>query len=364
MAGTAEALVLERPRKLLKQTLQLPIIGENDALLRVEACGLCGTDHEQFFGVLPSPCPVIPGHETVGILEQVGPQAQERWGVKSGDRVAVEVFQSCGRCKKCQSGDYRKCEKHGISDMYGFVSARTPPGLWGGYSTHQYLSPDSLLLPIKKSLDARVATLFNPLGAGIQWAVKVPQTNKGDVVVILGPGIRGLSCAAAAKLAGAAFVLVTGVGPQDTRRLELATRFGADLAVDIKKESPASALAREVGQLADIVVDVTARAPAALAQAIQLVRPGGVVVLAGTRGSGDTPGFWPDLIIFKEVRIFGVLGVDTDSYRRALGILEAGHFPFANLPRVTAGFDEMENLLNIMAGKTDALQPVHGVFVP
>src|SRR5690349_7494367 len=95
MARTARALVLEQPRQLVARSMPLPAIGEDDALLRVEACGLCGTDHEQYTGLLPGPGAFIPGHETVGVLEQVGAAAAERWGVREGARVAVEVFQSC-----------------------------------------------------------------------------------------------------------------------------------------------------------------------------------------------------------------------------------------------------------------------------
>lgn len=340
------------------------MIGDRDGILKVEACGLCGTDHEQFLGVLPSRCPLIPGHETVGIIEEIGPEAGDRLQVKPGDRVAVEVFQSCGKCKNCVVGDYRKCREHGIGDMYGFISASKAPSLWGGYAQQQYISSDSPLLPVDKNMDAAVATLFNPLGAGIQWAVKTPELRTGDVVAILGPGIRGLSCAAAAKSAGAGFVMITGVGPNDDERLSLAPRFGVDLAVDVNEENPIAALKQAVGQLADIAIDVTARAPSAFAQSIQMARPGGTVVITGTRGSGGTPGFWPDMIVFKEIRILGVLGVETSAYREALALLSSNTYPFDELPRRTAGFDELEGLIHVMSGQTDTHPPVHGVFVP
>src|SRR6185295_11968246 len=95
----------------------------------------------------------VPGHETVGVLEQIGPGAAKRWGVARGDRVAIEVFQSCRTCAACTAGEYRRCPRHGLRDMYGFVDVHRPPGLWGGYATHHYLGPDSLVLPVPESLD-------------------------------------------------------------------------------------------------------------------------------------------------------------------------------------------------------------------
>jgi alcohol dehydrogenase len=111
-------------------------------------------------------------------------------------------------------------------------------------------------------------------------------------------------------------------------------------------------------------VDVTAKAPAAFAQAIALARVGGTVVVAGTRGTGETPGFSPDAIVYKELRILGALGVDVTAYRRALDLLESNKYPFAEVNRRTVGFDTLPNLLATMAGETDEAPPVHGVFVP
>ena len=92
---TAAGLVLTAPRRFELRRFELPDVGEDHGLLRVEACGLCGTDHEQYTGHIPSRHAFIPGHEVVGIVEQVGARAAERWGVEVGQRVAVEVFQSC-----------------------------------------------------------------------------------------------------------------------------------------------------------------------------------------------------------------------------------------------------------------------------
>ena len=282
-----------------------------------------------------------------------------------GDRVAVEVFQSCRDCKACVDGEYRRCERHGLADMYGFISVDRAPGLWGGYAEYQYLALDSMVLPVPAALDPVVATAFNPLGAGIRWGATIPSTGPGDVVAVLGPGIRGLCAAAAAKDAGAEFVMMTGLGARDAARLALAPRFGADLVVDVGVDDPVAALRDATGGLADVVVDVTAKAPAAFAQAIELARPAGTVVVAGTRGWGTgAPGFVPDMVVLKELRIVGALGVDATAYRAALDLLASGRYPFADLPRRDVGLEAAEDLLASMAGERGDVPPVHGVVAP
>jgi alcohol dehydrogenase len=124
-----------------------------------------------------------------------------------------------------------------------------------------------------------------------------------------------------------------------------------------------AALRQAAGSLADIVVDVTAKAPAALGQAVSLARAGGTIVLAGTRGSADTPGFDPDLVVYKELRLLGALGVDAVAYRAALDLLAARKYPFEEMPRRVVGLDDADALIRAMAGESDA-PPVHGVIAP
>jgi alcohol dehydrogenase len=357
-------LVLEEPRKLVARELALPEIGDDDALLRVDACGLCGTDHEQYTGHLPTGYAFVPGHETVGVIEHIGKAASRSWGVAVGDRVAVEVFQSCRACAACRAGAYQRCERHGLADMYGYIPVDTQPGLWGGYAQYQYLGPDAIVHRVPDGLDPVVATLFNPLGAGVRWGVAVPGTKPGDVVAVLGPGVRGLSVVAAARDAGAGFVMVTGRGERDAERLAVARDFGADLTIDSADADPVRALRKATGGLADVVVDVTAKAPEAFTQSVALARAAGTVVVAGTRGGPAPPDFWPDHIVYKELRIIGALGVDSDAYRAALAMLGTRRYPFADLPRRVATLDDAEDLIQSLAGERDAPPPVHGVIAP
>jgi alcohol dehydrogenase len=360
----ARALVLTAPRTLVEVERPIPRIGHDDALLRVEACGLCGTDHELYTGRLAwAEYGFVPGHETVGVIERIGADASERWGVAEGDRVAVETFQSCRQCGRCRAGDYRKCERHGLADMYGFLPVERAPGLWGGYATHHYLAPDSMVLPIPSTVDPVVATFFNPLGGGFRWTLQVGELRAGEAVAVLGPGPRGLSAVIAAREAGAGFIMAAGFGPRDADRLEIARRLGADLVVDVAVDDPVMQFEEAAGGLADLVVDVTADAPVALMQAMRVARVGGRIVVAGVRGPGAVPDFQPDLILTKELKIQGTMGVDVSAYRMALEVLAGDRYRIADLPRQVAGLDGAGVLLTLMAGE-NGVPPVHAVLQP
>jgi alcohol dehydrogenase len=365
VSGDAKAMVLVAPRELEAQRFPLPEIGPLAGLLQVEACGLCGTDHELYTGHMRIRGPIIPGHETVGVIAALGPGAGERWGVEVGDRVALEAWLSCRECEPCRAGIYRRCVRNGVRSLYGLTPTSVEPALRGGYAEFHYLAPDSLLLPVPSSLGAVDATLFNPVGAGLRWGADLPRTGPDDVVAVLGPGIRGLAAVAAAREAGARRVLVTGRGERDRPRLEAARDFGADEVVDVATGDPVKAIrALSGGEGATVVVDVTANAPAALGQAVDMAAPGARIVFAGVRNSTDTPGFRPDNILYKELTIIGALGVDAPVYRRALDLLATDKFPFRDVDRRVVPLNDAGALLATMAGESREVPPVHAVIAP
>ncbi len=100
------AAVLVKPKTIEAREFERPAIERDDALLRIEACGICGSDYEQYEGAQPqhedyTPYPVIPGHEPLGVIEEIGAGARTRWGVAEGDRVAVRSGYGCGHCEAC-----------------------------------------------------------------------------------------------------------------------------------------------------------------------------------------------------------------------------------------------------------------------
>lgn len=359
----ARAMVLHGPRDLRASAFPLPAVGDDDAVLRVEACGICGSDYEQYAGALPSRYPVIPGHEPVGTIEAIGPAAARRWGVRTGDRVAVESMLPCGHCADCVQGNYRLCGQRGGVSVYGFKPTDDAPALWGGYATHMYLDPHALVHRMAPQVAPEIAVMFNPLGAGFRWAVDMPRLRPGETIVILGPGQRGLACAIAAREAGAGTIIITGLR-RDDEKLALAREFGAHEAIDVERENAVKRV-REItdNRMADVVVDVTSYAVDAVTQAIDLARRGGRVVLAGTKGGRAVPEFVSDRIVTKELTVMGALGVDWAAYEHAIRLIESGRYPLEKLHTHTLPLAEAERGIRMLSGETGE-PAIHIALVP
>jgi threonine dehydrogenase-like Zn-dependent dehydrogenase len=167
--------------------LPLPEIDADSALLRVEACGICGSDAEQYAGVLPAPWPTVLGHEPLGIIEQIGDRAAKRWGVDVGDRVAVETLIPCGHCRACIEGATRSAAV--AAACSATRTCRSPPRALGRGADFMYLDPFSIVHPIRKDIPASLAVPSTDR-RGIRWAGAAGD-RPGDTVLILGPGQRG-----------------------------------------------------------------------------------------------------------------------------------------------------------------------------
>lgn len=319
----SRAVVQTGPRALEMREFTIPDIDEDSALLEIEACGICGSDAEQFEGRLPVTMPVVPGHEPLGRIVRIGDRAAKRWGVDIGDRVAVESLRPCGGCKNCQRGLGQLCRGHGGAFGHGYTPVDKPPSLWGAYADFMYLDRCSVVHRMDAAIAPELAVLFNPMGAGFRWAVELPETGPGDTVLILGPGQRGLTSVVAAKGAGADRVIVSGL-ERDRPKLELAKRFGADLTIDVENEDLRE-LVREAtgGHGADVIVEVTSNATQPVAEALHLAADGARIVLAGVKGFKDVAGFTSDLVVVKELRIMGAFGVTSAAYRHAIKLIEA-----------------------------------------
>lgn len=364
--GGVHAAVLVEPRTLVAREFARPSIGPDDALLRLEACGICGSDYEQYEGAQPvhedyTPYPVIPGHEPLGVIEEIGARARQRWGVGEGDRVAVRSGYGCGRCEACARWEPRACPKRG--GTYGYTDVAKPPHLWGGYAEHMYLSPYSVLKKMDPRIPAGVAVMFNPLAAGLSWAGAVPATGPGDRVVILGAGQRGLCCVIGARAAGARQVVITGLS-RDAQKLALARELGADVTVNAETEDVVARVREVTGGGAEVVVDTTPYAPQSLNHAVAIAVRKGRIVVAGLKGQRPARELSVDDVIYKELSIRGVLSMPVDVTFRAVELIESGRYPFEKMHTSSLPLEQAEDAIRMLAGEVPGVNPIHLAIVP
>jgi threonine dehydrogenase-like Zn-dependent dehydrogenase len=355
------AMVQTAPRKLEARDLPIPQIADDSAILRIEACGICGSDYEQYEGVLQTPMPVIPGHEPLGIVEAIGDKAARRWGVDVGDRVAIETMLSCHCCDTCVGGHYHLCDRRQI---YSYIPLTESPGLWGAYSQYMYLAPNTILHKMDKNLPAELAVMFNPLGAGFRWAVEIPQTQVGDTVLIFGPGQRGLASVVAAREAGAGKIIVTGLSA-DSNKLQMALALGADHIIDVQNENVVDRVrALTNGKGADVIVEVTSYATQPVREALDCVRMGGTVVLAGVKGFKPVSDFVSDLIVMKEITIKGAIGVTSSGYKKAIEMIERRKYPLELMHTHNFELEEAELAIKTLARQIEGQESVHSCLIP
>lgn len=364
------AMVQTGPRQLERRDLPIPPISADSAILRIEACGICGSDHEQYEGALNTPYPVVPGHEPLGIIAAIGDVAAKRWRVDVGDRVCVETMLSCHCCNTCLGGHYHLCDRRQI---YSYIPLTVAPGIWGAYSQYMYLAPNAIVHRVDKSLPPEIAVMFNPLGAGFRWAVELPGTRVGDTVMILGPGQRGLASVVAARHAGAATIIVTGLAA-DAKKLAIARALGADYTIDVDNEDPKQRI-REItaGRGVDIVVDVTSYATQPVRGALDYVRRGGTIVLAGVKGftiqdgkrrQKTVPDFVSDMVVWKEITIKGAIGVLSSGYRKAIELIESRKVPLALMHTHDFALEDADLAIRTLARQVDGEGSIHSCLIP
>jgi threonine dehydrogenase-like Zn-dependent dehydrogenase len=250
-----------------------------------------------------------------------------------------------------------------MEKMYGFTSLKVKPGLWGGYSEYVYLDPHALIHKIADSVPTETAPFYVPLSNGIRWTQLEGGVGIGSTVAILGPGGQGLACVVAAREAGAANIIITGRA-RDNDRLDLAQELGAHHAINVDATKEVVELVADLtgGRMADAVINVTAYAPGALAQAVDLAAFGGTIVVAG-EAHGDATEFNPDLLFLKELTIKGVRGRTAREMKTAIKILESNRYPLHKLATHHFTLDEVDMAIRTVGGQ-GAAGSIHVSVLP
>ena len=312
-----KAQILVEPHTLRRRTLPRRPVQEG-GWLAVEATSLSGIDAQAWAGEISQlTYPVILGRQIVG---RIADSINGDLPYPIGSRVLVEPIIRCRRCSSCLAG-LSFCSRRNPVNSYGLIPSTQHPGLWGGMAETLYIDPDARLHQISDDIPAVTATIAHALADGWTWAVHVPRLQAGENVLILGPGPRGLACLLAARSAGAGWVGISGLDV-DSDRLQMARILGADLAVDVTANDLQDAVANSLGTRPDLVVDVTSNDPEAIYTALEIVRPGGQVILASTKGGRPISSLYSDVIVTKQLKVVGVLGPSKEGFRWGIQQLE------------------------------------------
>jgi len=353
VAETTLAAVLVAANEFQVQELPIPEIGDDAALLKVEACGVCGSDAR--IRQRTAGGPKIMGHENVGALARVGRRAAERWQLREGDRIALEEYVTCGACRWCRTGQFRYCALTdtglgGPPLRYGSTPLSVSPGLWGGYSQYLYVHPGAVIHRLPAHVPSALATVFLPLANGVELACGYGGARIGSSILIQGPGEHGLAAAMAARAAGATCIIVAGLGSADASRLEIARRVGAHHTVDVEHEDlVARVMDLTGGEGVDIVVNITGSGTNTIEQG--LASTGKVATLVVSDAGKET--FAEASFGRRELTIKSANGHSYASCERAIQMIASGDFPIAELSTEPYPLNQAAQAIDAVAGLID-----------
>lgn len=290
-------------------------------LVRSALVGICGSDTHALAGHHPFlNAPYAPGHEAVGTVLALGPEAA---GLDVGQRVILKPNVACGACENCRARRTNACEH------LTWIGC-DPSRRWSGAMAEFFLAPATNIYPVPSTVGDPTAALVECLATPVH-AARIAGDLRGARVVVLGAGTIGVLCAVAARAAGAARVVMTDL---DEGKLARALRIGADAAVSGARDDIEEAVITALGGRADVVMDCVA-IERSFAQAVRILRRAGTLLVVGVP-SRDATLPMPFIQDF-EIRVQGSAAYTEADIRASIEIARAGGIPTAEL--IAQSFD-------------------------
>ncbi|MFH9067117.1 zinc-dependent alcohol dehydrogenase family protein [Streptomyces coeruleorubidus] len=318
-----------------------------DAIVRVDAVTICGTDLHILKGDVPEvPSGTVLGHEAVGEIVETGSDVRT---VRPGDRVLVSCISACGRCRFCRDSAYGQCRGGG-----GWILGHLIDGTQAEYVRVPHA--DLSVHPLPGALESKDAVLFADIfPTAYEVGVINGGVRPGDTVTVVGAGPIGLAAIRTARLYSPERIIAVDLADS---RLDAARRFGADAVVPVREEPEQLVADLTDGLGADVAIEAVG-VPESFEMCTRMVRPGGRVANVGVHGKPATLHL-EDLWI-KNVTITTGL-VDTSSTPTLLRMAASGRVPTSELVTHTFALDQMEEAYEVFAHAADtgALKVVLG----
>ncbi|GAA4474430.1 zinc-dependent alcohol dehydrogenase [Gluconacetobacter asukensis] len=303
-----EAAVLMAPGQFEVTRVPIPPVGPDDVLVRVDRCGICGTDVHIFQGHYAADrLPFIPGHEFTGTVARMGERVS---GLALGQRVVADINIGCGHCYFCRRNEILNCAE------------MRQVGIHRDGAFAEYVAvPARQIIPAPEDVAPEVLALTEPVACVVRAARKAG-VGFGQSVVVLGAGPIGNLHIQMMRLVGAAPIIAVELSPE---RAELAARAGADAVVTQPDRVLETVRSLTGGRGADIVIE-SIGSPTLYAQAFELIRPGGHVAAFGITGPDDTIPLRLLDMVLKENSIKGSVAGMGEDMHDALTLLTHGRF--------------------------------------
>lgn len=264
-----KALLLTAYKQIELTEIEEPTIGAGDILVRVHACGICGSDIHGYDGSTGRRIPpLVMGHEAAGVVERVGTGVTR---FKVGDRVTFDSTISCGKCHFCRRGEINLCDNRRVLGVSCGDYRQ-----YGAFAEFVAV-PENIVYPIPESLSFESAALIEAVSIAVH-AANITELSLGDTAVVVGSGMIGLLAIQAIKLKGAGCVIAIDL---EDSRLEVAKQLGADITINARDtDVPAEIRRLTEGRGADVALEVVGHTKT-VNDAIASVRKGGHVTLVG-----------------------------------------------------------------------------------
>jgi len=295
------------------EEMSTPEISADEALIRMRACGICGSDLMGWY--LKNRAPLVLGHEPAGIIVKKGEKVKE---FEIGDRVFVHHHVACLTCHLCLHGDYTLCEQFHMTNIFpgGFAEYFKVPA--------PNLQVDTLKIPDKISFEE--ATFIEPVGCCLR-ALEKCHIKPGDSVAIIGAGVTGIIHVALSKILGASKVFVSDLADH---RLSIAEKFGADFVVNPEKEDFQEVVKAENGRGTDLAI-ITAPSLEAYKAGLNVCRQGGKLCLFAPTDPGRYWQISPKELFFSEIKIIPSYSTSHIETREALELIKTGRIRVKDL---------------------------------
>lgn len=298
-----------------------PVPGPGDLLVRVLACGICGSDRHMYRGEFPTAKPVTLGHEFCGVVEVAGSAAT---GFAPGTLISGDPNISCGVCEQCRAGRPNLCPK-----LSAIGVTRD-----GGFAEY-VLMPAGQAAALPAGLDPRHGAFCEPVSCCLH-AIDVARIRQGGSVLILGGGVIGLIMVELSRLAGAGTIVLS---TRQAARRALALELGAQHAVDASGPDADAAVHAILPDGADVVFEC-AGVGDTVTQSIRLAKRGGTVVLFGVVPQHDTVTVSPYELLTKELRLEGAW-LNPVTHGRAAELIASCALSLDRLITRNIGLDEV-----------------------